>query len=120
MSAQEQAYIYGFVKRANEYGFNEDEAFSILKAANNPVPPVAMPTRASVMSQPKPMTAPLQPPPISAPVSQPPAAVANPDLYRRLKVKFNGNPDYTSPPNKPNEADMMDVAGYPVPQERYQ
>lgn len=30
----EQAYINGFVKRANEYGFNEAEAFNILKQSS--------------------------------------------------------------------------------------
>jgi hypothetical protein len=33
MNTQEQAYIEGFVKRANEYGFNDEEAFEILKEA---------------------------------------------------------------------------------------
>ena len=34
MTAQQQAYIIGFVKRANEYGFDEAEALGILKNAN--------------------------------------------------------------------------------------
>jgi hypothetical protein len=79
-------------------------ARALAKKGNAPAP-VAMPTRASVMSQPGPIAAP-------APAPQPPAAIADPSLYQRLGVKFNGNPNYTSPPNKPNEADMMDVAGY--------
>jgi hypothetical protein len=33
----EQAYIEGFVKRASEYGFNEDEAVGILKEASRNV-----------------------------------------------------------------------------------
>ena len=33
MTTQQQAYINGFVKRAAEYGFNEDKAVSILKRA---------------------------------------------------------------------------------------
>ena len=33
MTTQQQAYIEGFVKRAAEYGFNEDEAVNILKEA---------------------------------------------------------------------------------------
>ena len=33
MSTQEQAYIEGFVKRAAEYGFDENEAVEILKEA---------------------------------------------------------------------------------------
>ena len=41
MNAQEQAYIEGFVKRASEYGFDEDEAFSILKEAQLSIKPIA-------------------------------------------------------------------------------
>jgi hypothetical protein len=33
MHAQEQAYIEGFVKRAMEHGFNENEAVELLKEA---------------------------------------------------------------------------------------
>jgi hypothetical protein len=33
MTTQEQAYIEGFVKRASEYGYSEDQAFHILKEA---------------------------------------------------------------------------------------
>ena len=33
MNIQEQAYIEGFVKRASEYGFSQDEAISLLKSA---------------------------------------------------------------------------------------
>ena len=33
MTPQQQAYIEGFVKRANEYGFSNDEAVAILKQA---------------------------------------------------------------------------------------
>jgi hypothetical protein len=33
MNTQQQAYIYGFVKRASEYGYSEQEAINILKAA---------------------------------------------------------------------------------------
>jgi hypothetical protein len=33
MNTQEQAYIQGFVKRANEYGFNDNEAISLFKQA---------------------------------------------------------------------------------------
>jgi hypothetical protein len=33
MNTQEQAYIQGFVKRASEYGFNNDEAISLFKQA---------------------------------------------------------------------------------------
>jgi hypothetical protein len=35
MNTQEQAYIYGFVKRANAYGFDENETVHILKYASN-------------------------------------------------------------------------------------
>ena len=104
MTNQEQAFVEGFVKRASEYGYSESAAIQLLKAANAPAS-VAMPSRASVMSQPSPTATP-------APAPQLPAAIADPSLYQRLGVKFNGNPNYTSPPNKPNEADMMDVAGY--------
>jgi len=43
----EQAYINGFVKRASQYGFNQDEALYILKRANtqgikNPIKPDPM------------------------------------------------------------------------------
>jgi hypothetical protein len=34
MTTQQQAYIEGFVKRANEYGFSNQEALSILKQAS--------------------------------------------------------------------------------------
>jgi hypothetical protein len=34
MNTQQQAYIYGFVKRAAEYGFSENEALNILKNAS--------------------------------------------------------------------------------------
>ena len=34
---REQAYIEGFVKRAGEYGFNEDEAVALLKQAERNV-----------------------------------------------------------------------------------
>jgi hypothetical protein len=37
MTTQEQAYIEGFVKRAAEYGFNENEAVNILKEASSNV-----------------------------------------------------------------------------------
>jgi hypothetical protein len=33
MTVQQQAYIYGFVKRAAEYGFSENEAIELLKQA---------------------------------------------------------------------------------------
>lgn len=33
MNTQEQAYLQGFVKRANEYGFNDEEAISLFKQA---------------------------------------------------------------------------------------
>ena len=33
MNAQEQAYINGFVKRAAEYGFDENQAIAMLKEA---------------------------------------------------------------------------------------
>jgi hypothetical protein len=33
MTTQQQAYINGFVKKASEYGFNENEAIDILKQA---------------------------------------------------------------------------------------
>lgn len=32
----EQAYVYGFIKKAGEYGFSEDDAFNLLKAAEKP------------------------------------------------------------------------------------
>lgn len=35
MNTQEQAYLEGFVKRANECGFNEDEALDLLKEAKD-------------------------------------------------------------------------------------
>jgi hypothetical protein len=34
INPQEQAYIEGFVKRANEYGFNDEQAIELLKQAN--------------------------------------------------------------------------------------
>lgn len=34
MTTQQQAYIIGFVKRANEYGFSDQEALGILKEAS--------------------------------------------------------------------------------------
>lgn len=34
MTTEQQAYIEGFVKRASEYGFSEEEAINILKAAS--------------------------------------------------------------------------------------
>jgi hypothetical protein len=34
MTNQEQAYINGFVKRANEYGLSEQEALELLKSAS--------------------------------------------------------------------------------------
>ena len=37
MTTQEQAYIEGFVKRANEYGYSEAEAVNILKEASRNV-----------------------------------------------------------------------------------
>jgi len=77
---------------------------ALAKKGNAPAP-VAMPSRASVMSQPSPIATP-------APAPQLPAAIADPSLYQRLGVKYNGNPNYISPPNKPNEADMMGVASY--------
>lgn len=94
----EQAFVEGFVKRASEYGYSESEAIQLLKAANAPAS-VSMPSRVSVMSQPR-------------PTPQLPAAIADPGMYQRLGVKYDGNPNYTSPPNKPNEADMMGVASY--------
>jgi hypothetical protein len=39
----EQAYIEGFVKRAAEYGFNDEEAFEILKEAAKKGAPKAEP-----------------------------------------------------------------------------
>jgi hypothetical protein len=33
MNTQQQAYIEGFVKRANEYGFNDEQAIELLKQA---------------------------------------------------------------------------------------
>jgi hypothetical protein len=41
MNKQQQAYIEGFVKRASEYGFSENEAVEILKRANAPAPVAA-------------------------------------------------------------------------------
>ena len=41
MTTQQQAYVAGFVKRASEYGFNEDEAFTILKKAQLSIKPIA-------------------------------------------------------------------------------
>lgn len=38
--ATEQAYIEGFVKRASEYGFSENEAFAILKEAQISLKPI--------------------------------------------------------------------------------
>jgi hypothetical protein len=38
MTQQEQAYIEGFVKRAAEYGFSENEAIDILKQAAGEMP----------------------------------------------------------------------------------
>lgn len=38
MGTQAQAYIQGFVKRANEYGFNNDEAVELLKEAKDADP----------------------------------------------------------------------------------
>lgn len=173
MNTQEQAYINGFVKRANEHGLNSHEALALLKAANSPLPvgqspadtavreaimtpinwagdklsqgasaigdyfknfnathprvgnagaesqfartlgkkgnelaPVSMPTRASVLNAsavPTPVAA--QP----APQPQPAAAIADPSLYQRLGVNFNGSLNYKSPANNPNEADQNDV-----------
>lgn len=37
MNTQQQAYIEGFVKRASEYGFSEEEALNTLKAASHNV-----------------------------------------------------------------------------------
>ena len=37
MTTQQQAYVEGFVKRASEYGFSEDEAFNVLKEASRNV-----------------------------------------------------------------------------------
>jgi hypothetical protein len=48
MTNQDQAFIEGFVKRASEYGYSEFEAINLLKAADA-VPPVAMPSRASLL-----------------------------------------------------------------------
>jgi len=33
MNTKQQAYIEGFVKRANEYGYNQEEALYLLKEA---------------------------------------------------------------------------------------
>lgn len=38
MTTQEQAYINGFVKRAAQYGFAEQEAINILKQAMGEMP----------------------------------------------------------------------------------
>ena len=179
MNTQEEAYIKGFVKRANQYGLTSNEALALLKAANSPLPvgqspadvavreavmapinwagnklsqgasaigdyfknfnathprvgntgaeaqfartlgkkgneiaPVAMPTRASVLNASAvPTPAADQPTPVAdqpTPPPQPAAAIANPNLYQLLGVKFNGSPDYKSPANKPNEADQND------------
>jgi hypothetical protein len=169
MNTQEEAYIKGFVKRANQYGLTSNEALALLKAANSPLPvgqspadvavreavmapinwagdklsqgasaigdyfknfnathprvgnagaeaqfartlgkkgneiaPVAMPTRASVLN------ASAVPTPVAA-QPQPAAAIADPSLYQRLGVNFNGSPNYKSPANNPNEADQNDA-----------
>lgn len=39
MTAQQQAYVNGFVKRAAEYGFSDHEALSILKKASEELGP---------------------------------------------------------------------------------
>jgi len=36
MNTQQQAYIEGFVKRANDYGLNHNEAIELLKSALDP------------------------------------------------------------------------------------
>jgi hypothetical protein len=79
----------------------ESQFARTLGKKGNEIAPVAMPSRASVLNA---SAAPAAP--------QPAAAIADPSLYQRLGVKFNGSPNYKSPVNKPNEADMMDVAGY--------
>jgi hypothetical protein len=38
MNTQEQAYINGFVKRAAEYGYNEQQAIAIYKQAMGEMP----------------------------------------------------------------------------------
>jgi hypothetical protein len=49
MSTQEQAFINGFVKRAMEYGFDQNEAIHLLKQANpNVAQPVKQPVRKPV------------------------------------------------------------------------
>ena len=39
MNTQQQAYINGFVKRASEYGINQNEAIELLKSAGPQVTP---------------------------------------------------------------------------------
>ena len=41
MTTQEQAYINGFVKRANQYGFSNSEAIELYKQALGQVMPMA-------------------------------------------------------------------------------
>lgn len=39
MNTTQRAYINGFVKRANDYGLTQAQAFELLKQAGRPVPP---------------------------------------------------------------------------------
>lgn len=86
MNTQEQAYIEGFVKRASQYGFNYNEAISLLKQADEYV--ASEPTFAQ-----------------KAAIKPKPIAPAKPMPTRPVPPK-------PKVPNYPGEADANDVAGY--------
>jgi hypothetical protein len=74
MNTQQQAYINGFVKRASEYGLNQNEAIELLKQSADAPPVVNTGTATST------------PPAAPAPA---PVAPAKPGFFQRL---FNKAP----------------------------
>ena len=78
----------------------ESQFARTLGKKGNELAPVAMPSRASFLN------ASAAPAPAA---SQPAAAIADPSLYQRVGVNFNGSPNYESPASNPNEADQNDV-----------
>jgi hypothetical protein len=88
MSTQ-QAFVNGFIKRASQYGYSEQEAINILKQADEYV--ATEPTRAQKARVPMKPSVPVKP---TIPVKP-----AKPVTPPRI-------------PNYPGEADANDVAGY--------